>query len=65
MTAEVETGYSIDLIVGLDVADYPRILISVIHESKGHMDFKTTTLFTRGDQSFGLGGLATTTVAFD
>lgn len=61
---EAEGGFLIDITVALDVADFPRALVSITHETKGPMDFKTTTVVSSGNKSFGLSGLATTTVVF-
>ena len=61
---EIEHGSSTDVMATLDIADSPKITINITHETKGLMDFKTTTSFSKGEQSYSLNSYVTTTVRF-
>ena len=61
--AEVEYGSSTDVIATLDIADSQKIAINITHETKGLMDFKTTTSLSKGEELYSLNSYATTTVS--
>ncbi len=59
---ETEDGPTVDVTVTLDITDYPNVKIEISHETKGHLDFKTTAILSRGEQSVNVNAYATTAV---
>lgn len=60
--AEAEDGPSVAAFVKLDFGKYPQITVDINHDTKAYMEFNTTVLLSRGEQSVRLNTHTTTTV---